>query len=159
MSSTIKLAIGADISGFDLKEAVRGFLDSLGIEYVDFGTKNAEEPVDYYDIVPGVVKAIQNGEFCFGILFCGSGMGMAQIANSYKGIRAAVCESVYASKMCRAINDSNILCMGGFIVGPQMGCEMTKVFLNTKITEDLDEYHDFLLNAQEEIKKLEEVIY
>ena len=155
----MKVAIGADFAGFSLKEAVKGYLDNNGIEYTDFGTKSAEVPVEYYDIAPEVCKGIQNGEFEYGLLFCGTGMGMAQIANSYKGIRAAVCESVYSARMARAINDSNILSMGGFIVGPQMGCDMIDVFFKTRLTQGLDEFHDFLLGAQEEIKKLEEVIY
>jgi len=155
----MKIVIGADFAGFALKEAVIEYLDSKSINYEDLGTKSADAPVDYYDIVPEVCKGIQNNEYAYGLLFCGTGMGMAQIANSYKGIRAAVCESVYSAKMSRAINDSNILSMGGFIVGPQMGCEMVNVFLNTKLTQDLDQFHDFLIAAQEEIKKLEEVIY
>jgi len=155
----MKVAIGADFAGFSLKEAVREYLDNNNIEYVDFGTKSAETPVDYFNIVPDVCNGLKNGEFSYGLLFCGTGMGMAQVANSYKGIRAAVCESVYSAKMSRAINDSNILSMGGFIVGPQMGCEMVDVFLKTELTQGLDEFHDFLLFAQEEIKNLEEDIY
>ena len=64
-------------------------------------------------------------------------MGMAQMANSYKGIRAAVVESTFAARMCRAINNSNVLTMGGFIVAPFMACEMVDVFLNTQITDCL----------------------
>ena len=61
--------------------------------------------------------------------------------------------------MCRAINNSNVLTMGGFIVAPFMACEMVDVFLNTQITEGLDDFHDFLLDAQEKIKAVEEKIY
>jgi len=155
----MKIAIGADISGFALKEAVRVHLEEKGIEYMDFGTKSTDAPVDYFKVAPEVCRGVQKGKFTYGLLFCGTGMGMAQIANSFKGIRAAGCESVYAAKMARAINDSNILTAGGFIVAPKMGCEMVDVFLNTKLTQDMDEFHDFLIYAQEEIKKLEDVIY
>lgn len=152
----MKIAIGADISGFELKEAIRKYLEEKGIEYEDFGTKDEENQVEYYDIVPKVAPKIQSGEYDRAILFCGTGMGMAQIANSYKGIRAAVCESLYAAKLCRAINDSNILTMGGFLVAPNLGIQMTEAFLNTEITEGMGDFHDFLLEAQEIIKKLED---
>lgn len=155
----MKLAIGADISGFELKEAVRAYLEEQQIEYQDFGTLEAEKPVEYYDIAPLVARGIQNGEFDRAILFCGTGMGMAQIANSFKGIRAAVCESIYAAKLCRAINDSNILTMGGFLVAPNTGIEMVKVFLGTNITDGMGSFHDFLLDAQVKIRALEEQIY
>lgn len=155
----MKIAIGADISGFELKEAVRKYLEKKEIDYVDFGTKITDDPVDYFKIAPDVCRGIQRKEFTFGFLFCGTGMGMAQVANIFKGIRAAVCESVYAAKMARAINDSNILAMGGFLIGPEMGIAMADVFLNTTLTQDMDDFHDFLLYAQDEIKKLEEAYY
>jgi ribose 5-phosphate isomerase B len=155
----MKIAIGADISGFELKEAVRKYLEKKEIDYVDFGTKSTDNPVDYFKIAPDVCRGIQRKQFTFGFLFCGTGMGMAQVANIFKGIRAAVCESVYAAKMSRAINDSNILAMGGFLIGPEMGIAMADIFLNTTLTQDMDGFHDFLLYAQDEIKKLEETLY
>ena len=155
----MKIAIGADPSGFDLKEAVRKHLEEQNIEYVDLGTLSADVPVEYYDIAPQVAAGIQNGTYTYGLLFCGTGMGMAQIANSYRGIRAAVCESVYSAKMCRAINNSNILSMGGFLVAPHVGIQMVDTFLATEITEGLDSFHDFLLDAQVKIKELEDKLY
>ncbi len=151
----MKIAIGADASGFDLKEAIRKHLEEKSIEVVDFTPKAR----DYYDVVPEVAPAVQKGECDLAILCCGTGMGMAQMANSYKGIRAAVVESTFATKMSRAINDSNILTMGGFIVAPYMGCEMVDVFLETKMTDGLDAFHDFLLDAQKRIKDVEAKIY
>ncbi len=151
----MKIAIGADGSGFELKEAICRHLEEKGIEYVDYSKKARE----YYDIVPEAIPAVQKGECDYAILCCGTGMGMAQMSNSYKGIRAAVVESVFAAKMCRAINNSNVLTMGGFIVAPFMACEMVDVFLETNITDGLDDFHDFLLDAQEKIKAVEETIY
>ena len=86
----MKIAIGADGSGFELKEAIRKHLEELNIEYVDY----AKEAREYYDIVPEVAPAVQSGECDYAILCCGTGMGMAQMANSYKGIRAAVVEYI-----------------------------------------------------------------
>lgn len=155
----MRIAIGADISGFDLKEAVKKHLDEIGIEYDDFGTISADKPIEYYDIAPFVAEGVQVGKYPYAILFCGTGMGMAQIANSYKGVRAAVCESVLSAKMCRAINDSNILTMGGFFIAPYLANQMVDAFLTTSITEGMDDFHDFLLDAQLKIKQLEKKIY
>jgi ribose 5-phosphate isomerase B len=155
----MKIVIGADISGYDLKVALMKYLDEKGIEYKDVGTPDPDRPDEYYDVAPAAAELIQSGEYDLGVLLCGTGMGMSQIANSYKGIRAACVESVYAAKMSRAINDSNVLCMGGFIVAPMMGVEMLDVFLTTHITEGLDSFHDFLLDARQRIKDLEDRIY
>jgi ribose 5-phosphate isomerase B len=155
----MKIAIGADPSGYDLKVALVRYLEEKGIEYKDFGTPDPDHPDQYYDVVPVVAPLIQSGAYDRGVLLCGTGMGMAQVANSYRGIRAACVESVYAARMARAINDSNILCMGGFIVAPRMGVDMLDAFLNTQITEGLDAFHDFLLDAQVRIKDLEDRIY
>lgn len=151
----MKIAIGADGSGFDLKEAIRKHLEEKKIEYTDY----AKEAREYYDIVPEVIPAVQNGEYDYAILCCGTGMGMAQMSNSYKGIRAAVVESVFAAKMSRAINNSNVLAMGGFMIAPFMASEIVDVFLSTQITDGLDDFHDFLLDAQQKIKAAEEKIY
>lgn len=151
----MKIALAADASGFDLKEAVRAHLQEGAIEFTDF----APQAREYYDVVPELMPKLQKKEYEYAILFCGTGMGMAQMANSYQGIRAAVVESVFAAKMSRAINDSNVLTMGGFIIAPFMACEIVDTFLSTKITDGLDDFHDFLLEAQNIIKSVEEKIY
>ena len=81
------------------------------------------------------------------ILFCGTGMGMSIVANRYKGCTAAVVESVFAAKMCRAINNANVLCMGQMIWGEFMAKEAVDVFLKTKFTEGLEGFADFLHSA------------
>ena len=151
----MKIAIGADASGFALKEAVKEHLEAKGIICIDY----APQAREYYDIVPEIAPALQKGEFDYAILRCGTGMGMAQMANSYQGIRAAVVESTFAAKMSRAINNSNVLAMGGFIIAPFLGCQIVDTFLETQITDGLDDFHDFLLDAQEKIKAIEKKIY
>ena len=156
----MNIAIGSDGSGFDLKEAIKQHLQEKGIDFKDF-SPDRTKGLQYFDVVPIVAPLIQNGEFDYAILICGTGMGMAMIANSYKGIRAAVCESVYTVKMCRAINNSNVLTLGGFIQAPWLANIMVDTFLSTQITEaeGLEAYRDFLLDAQLKIKELEEKIY
>ena len=150
----MKIAIGSDFAGFELKEAIRKHLEEKDISFVDF----TPEAKDYYDVVLDVIPGVQNKEFDCAILLCGTGMGMAQISNSFKGIRAAVCESVYSAKMCRAINDSNVLTMGGFLVAPWLGCQMVDVYLKTQLGDDLDEFKDFLIAAQKKIAELEDTV-
>ncbi|HZW97471.1 MAG TPA: RpiB/LacA/LacB family sugar-phosphate isomerase [Bacillota bacterium] len=155
----MKIAIGADSSGFELKEKIREYLEEKEIEYKDFGTLDMAEPVEYYNIAPAVARGIQKGEYDYGLLFCGTGMGMAQIANSFKGIRAAVCESLYSAILSRSINDSNILTMGGFLVAANTGIKMTEAFLDTELTDGLPEIKEFLVGAQVQIKEFEELLY
>ena len=87
-------------------------------------------------------------------------MGMSQVANKFKGIRAACVESIYGARMARVINNSNILCMGGWILAPEMAIEMVKAFLQAEHTEGVEEWRrDFLKNALVKIEELEDNIY
>jgi ribose 5-phosphate isomerase B len=107
-----------------------------------------------------VAKLLQAGQAGRAILICGTGMGMSQVANKFQGVRAACVESVYAARMCRAVNDSNALCMGGWVIAPEMGIEMVKAFLNTAHGEGLEPWRqDFLKNAKAEFEKLESEIF
>ena len=87
-----QIAIGSDHAGFVLKEQIKHFLASSGIGFQDYGT-HSEESIDYPDIAHPVAKAVQSGEYRYGILICGSGNGVAIVANKYKGIRAAICRN------------------------------------------------------------------
>jgi len=156
----MRIAIDADPAGFELKVALVKHLEEKGIDIVDFAP-DSDKIRDIDEFVPDMMPLIQKGEFDFGIVICGTGMGVSQIANSYKGIRAALCESVFTAKLSRAINNSNVLCMGGFIVAPWMANAMVDVFLSTNITEDesLESVKDFLLDLDCRVKELEEEIY
>lgn len=155
-----KIIIGSDKSGFVLKEAIRNHLTENGYEVEDCGTRNPEEAIPYFKVAPILAKKIQNKEYEKGILICGTGMGMAVVANKFKGVYAAVCESTYAAEKCRAINDANVLTMGGWVTADVLGCEMADKFLNTGFTEGLEEWRqEFLKNAGKEVAKLEDEIY
>ena len=156
----MKIVIGSDKSGYTLKEAVKAYLTDQAIEFEEIGTTDPDKGVPFYEVAPEASKRLQEGRADFAILVCGTGMGMAQTAGKYKGVRAACVESVYAARMCRAVNDSNALCMGGWMLAPEMGIEMTKVFLATTHTEGLEEWRQqFLKNAKLEFGKLEDTIY
>ena len=132
--------IGSDKSGFLLKEAVKAYLIENGYTVSDIGTLNEDQPLPYYQVAEIGSKKIQNKEFERGILICGTGMGMSIVANKHEGVYASACESVYAAEKARAINNANVLCMGGWVIAPIMGVEMTKTFLNTGFTQNLEDW-------------------
>lgn len=124
------IAIGCDHGGFDLKEAIAAHLQTRGTEYRDFGIFE-NRSVDYPDIAARVAKAVQSGEAERGLLVCGTGIGMSLAANKFKGIRAAACSETFSAKYTRLHNDSNILCLGGRVLGPGVAIEMVDLFLDT----------------------------
>jgi ribose 5-phosphate isomerase B len=135
-----KLFIGSDKSGYALKEAVKAYLLENNYEVEDIGTTDEEKPLPFFQVAEIGAKRLQKKEFDRGILICGTGMGMSIVANKHEGVHAAACESVYAAEKCRAINDANVLCMGGWVIAPIMGVEMAKTFLNTKFTQNLEDW-------------------
>jgi len=152
--------IGSDKSGYTLKEYLKPLLVEWGHTVIEIGTTDPEVGVPFFKVAPEAAQLMQSGQAERAVLICGTGMGMSQVANKYKGLRAACVESLYAARMCRAINDSNVLCLGGWIVAPEMGAEMLRAFMNTAHTEGLEPWRqDFLKNAATEFKALEEEIY
>ena len=135
-----KLFLGSDKSGFLLKEAIKEYLKENNYDFDDIGTLDVENAYPYYEVAEKGSKALQRGEYERGILICGTGMGMSVVGNKHEGVHAAACESVYAAEKCRAINDANVLCMGGWLIGPVMGVQMTETFLNTEFTQGLEDW-------------------
>jgi len=125
-----EIAIGSDHAGFRLKEIVKNFLKTKNIEVEDLGT-HTEESVDYPDYAFKVGEAVARKDFDFGILICGSGIGMSIAANKVKGIRAALCNDLYSAHVSREHNNANILCMGGRVIGEEVA-KNCLVWLNAK---------------------------
>ncbi len=136
----MKIAIGSDKSGFSAKEAIRSYLAETGAEFDDLGTVDLEHVHPYYEVAEKVAPLVQQGVYDKAVLICGTGAGMSVVSNKFKGVYAVACEGVYSAKMARAINNANILCMGGWIVGPEMAVEMTKTFLATEWCQDLEDW-------------------
>jgi ribose 5-phosphate isomerase B len=152
----MKIALGSDKSGFILKEAIKKHLLANNYEAEDFGTQNMENGMPYFNVAPLVAKKVQSGEYERGILICGTGMGMAIVANKFQGVYASVVESTYGAKMCRAINNANILTMGGWIIAETMGIEMVDAFLSTEFTQGLEEWRQkFLIDGLEKVITIE----
>lgn len=125
------LYLGADHGGYELKEAIKGYLDEKGIEYVDCGT-NSPDSVDYALIAKKTCDEIIKNTENKGILCCGTGIGISMAANKVNGIRAACCSDYFSAKYTRLHNDANVLCMGGRVVGAGLALELVDVFLNTE---------------------------
>jgi len=125
----MRIVMGADHAGYQLKERLKENLIELGHEVVDKGT-NSIESVDYPDYAAEVCTDItKNGGF--GILICGTGIGMSITANKFPGIRAALAYDLYAAQKARQHNDANVLCLGGRVLGPDLAMEIVQTFLNT----------------------------
>ena len=127
----MKIAIGSDHLGLELKNIIRDFLKEKEIEVNDFGTM-AKEPIDYPDIADKVAKAVAKGDFERAILICGTGIGMAIAANKIKGIRAAVCHDLYSAERSRKSNNAQIMTMGALIIGPELAKKLVEVWLNSE---------------------------
>ena len=127
----MKLAIGSDKSGFNLKESIKAYLAENNIEVDDLGTTDLDHVKPYYVVASTVAPLVQNGTYDKAILICGTGAGVSVVANKYKGVYAVACESLYAAKMCRAINDANIMCMGGRVIDETKAVKLVSIFLST----------------------------
>ena len=156
----MKIAIGSDKSGFSAKEAIKAYLTEAGIEFDDLGTADLEHALPYYAVAEKVAPLVQAGEYDRAVLICGTGAGMSVVSNKFKGVYAVACEGVYSAKMARAINGANILCMGGWIVGPERAVEMTKTFLATEWLQDLEDWRcENLRKFSAQVARIEGEVY
>ena len=127
-----KIFIGADSAGFPLKEKLIPHLTELGYEVTDCGTDSTVS-CHYPDFAAAVCKNVQGDlEGSFGILVCGTGIGMSMCANKYDGIRAALCSDTYSARMTRAHNDANVICMGARVIGECLAIDILDAFLGAE---------------------------
>ncbi|MCR4609454.1 MAG: ribose 5-phosphate isomerase B [Eubacterium sp.] len=131
----MKIAIGSDHGGFALKQDIMKHLEERGIEFTDKGCYD-EKSCDYPIFAREVTSAVTSGEADFGILICGTGIGMSMTANKVKGIRAALCHDVFSAQATREHNDANVLCMGARVVGPGLALMIVDTFLDTDFSND-----------------------
>lgn len=125
----MRVAIGCDHHGLKLKRAIASVLETLGHEYRDLGCYT-EEPVDYPDIATQVATGVAAGNFDHGILICATGIGMSIAANKIKGVRAALCCSVFSAERARRHNDANVLCLGAETIDSDLACEIVIAYLS-----------------------------
>ena len=124
------ISIASDHAGYELKETIKKYFDLNDITYLDFGTYGTEA-VDYPVYAKKVCASIQTGESDFGVLVCGTGIGMCIAANKHRNIRAACCCETYSAKMARLHNDANVLTFGSRVIGPGLAVDIIKMFLST----------------------------
>jgi RpiB/LacA/LacB family sugar-phosphate isomerase len=124
----MRIAIGADHAGFDLKEGLLDDLRRLGHQVIDLGT-HSTEPVDYPDFAEAVGRAILMGEAERGVLICGSGVGASVAANKLPGIRAGLCHDSYSAHQGVEHDDMNLLVLGARVIGPALASELVHIFL------------------------------
>ncbi|MGL5084921.1 MAG: ribose 5-phosphate isomerase B [Clostridium sp.] len=131
----MKIAIGSDHGGVDLKEEIVNFLKSENYNVCDFGP-NTKASCDYPDYALKVSEAVVSEEFNFGILVCGTGIGISIAANKVPGARAALCSDTFSAHATREHNDANILALGARVVGTGLALDIVKTFLNAKFEGD-----------------------
>lgn len=148
----MKLAIGADPFAYGLKKAVAQHLKNRGVEVMDMDSY-AETP--YYEVAEKAAREISDGNADGAVLFCGTGAGMAIVANKICGVRAVCVESVFAAKKAKAINDANAITMGAMIIGEAMACEMVDAWLDTKFAEGFEQLREFLESARGQVGKID----
>ncbi len=129
------IAVGSDHGGFELKQAIMKHLEDRGEKFKDFGTYTADS-CDYPDYGKAVAKAVAAGEYEYGILICGTGIGISITANKVHGIRAALCGDCFSAEATRLHNDANILALGGRIVGEGLALKIVDTFLDTPFSGD-----------------------
>ena len=127
----MKIAIGCDHGGLEHKNAIAEHLRERGFEVEDFGIYE-QKPIDYPEIALKVAKSVAEKENELGILVCGTGIGMSLAANKVKGIRAAAVSEHFSAKYTRLHNNSNILCLGGRVIGVGTALELADLFVDTE---------------------------
>lgn len=145
----MKVIIGADHGGYDLKVTIKEFLKNKGVEVIDVGTESLVS-CDYPDIAKKLVQEVLKYGVK-GILVCGTGIGMSIVANKYNGIRAALCSDTFSARMTREHNDSNVLCLGERVVGKGLALDIVNIWLNTEFSEG--ERHKNRIELIEKIEK------
>ncbi|MCP4746420.1 MAG: ribose 5-phosphate isomerase B [Desulfobacteraceae bacterium] len=126
----MKVVIGCDHAAYRLKQTIKKHLIDKGLEVQDVGAFS-ESSVDYPDIGMKVASKISNGFYDRGILLCGTGLGMSMVANRFVNVRAALCNDLFSAVMSRRHNDSNILVLGGRVIGDALGLEIVDAWIET----------------------------
>lgn len=147
----MKVALGTDHGGFLLKEEIKKWLVNHNYEAVDFGT-NSEESVDYVDYVYPAVCSVSEKKTDRAIVFCGTGLGASYVANKVAGIRAALCQDEFSTRLSRLHNDANVLVLGGRVLTPERAISLIEIWLTTPFEEGR---HQERINKITKIEELE----
>ncbi len=127
----MKIALGCDHGGFELKEEIKKYIESKGVEVVDYGTHSTES-VNYPEYGMKVAESVSTKTTDFGILVCGTGLGMSYVANKVKGIRCACVSDVFSAEMSKLHNDANVLALGARVVGMGLALKIVETWLGSE---------------------------
>ncbi len=133
-SESLSVILGSDHAGFELKEYIERALEKEKIIIYDYGVHSTDS-ADYPNIAFNAARAVAEGKFNFGILVCGTGIGMSIVSNKVKGIRAALCTSEYHAEMSRKHNNANIICLGSRVTTFKKALEIIKIFMETEFDD------------------------
>lgn len=142
----MKVAVGCDHGGFDLKGVIIDFLKKEGHEVIDLGT-NSKEPCDYPDFSLAVGKCVAEKKADRGIILCGSGVGASVAANKVPGVRAGLCHDTFSAHQGKEDDDTNVLCMGARVIGPQLALEVLKAWMHAEFS-----------GAERHVRRLQKVL-
>ncbi len=148
------IALASDHTALELKEAIKGLLQEMGLEYKDFGTYTAES-CDYPVFGARAARAVARGECDRGIIICGTGVGISLAANKIPGIRCVVCSEPYSAKLSRMHNDSNMLAFGARVIGTEMAKMIARIWLETPFEGGRHQRRVDMLSALERGEELE----
>ena len=129
----MKVAIGADHGGYELKSDIRKLLESLGHEVIDQGAHKFDPEDDFPDFAATVAASVQAGKAERGIIICGSGVGATITANKFLGVRAGLCHDTYSAGQGVQHDDMNVLCLGARVVGVALAVDLVKSFINARL--------------------------
>lgn len=152
------IVIASDSAGFPLKEHLRQYLVSQAYEVLDVGTTELEEPVDYIVAATNVATTIGRGNAAFGVLCCGTGMGVSIVANKHPGVYCALVESQWTARESRNLNNANVIAMGNRVLAPSMAQDILHTFITTPFANGSDEkrkkmLEDFLIKVHDVEKR------
>ena len=135
----MKISIGSDHGGYQLKTEIKNHLLAKGYEVVDFGT-NSNDSCDYPDFAYAAAKALSNGEVDFGVVVCTTGLGVSMVANKVKGVRCALCHNENCAEMTRRHNDANMIAFGQKYVSTEVALKAVDIFLTTEFEKENDRH-------------------
>lgn len=127
----MRIIIGSDHFARNLKDDLRQHLEELGYEVVDIGSYD-DTPIDYPDVAEALAKEIAAGKYERGVLVCGTGIGMAMVANKIPGVRAACCHDAYSAERARKSNDAHVITMGSQVIGPALARSLLDIWLESE---------------------------
>ncbi len=147
MGTEMRIVVGADHRGYELKDEIAAALRRAGHEVLDVGTNSADS-VDYPDYARAVGEALTDGRAERGVLICGSGIGASIAANKIRGVRAAVCHDTYSARQGVEHDDMNVLCLGSGVISSELAQELVKAFIDARLLDE-ERYHRRLAKVAE----------